>query len=92
MTNIISILVQKSLNSYDYLFSSEFTHDNVNLNENFIIEHIERPSKATMKINENSSNNDSANNLQKTFEEKKIEKQRKEIIQMDFHRLFCKKK
>ena len=92
LSNLISILVEKSLNSYDYLFNRDLLQEelNGNSNENFIIEQIEKPSKATMNLNENGSNNESLKSLQKTHEEKKVERKRKEIIQMNFHRIFCK--
>ena len=92
LNNIISILVEKSLNSFDYLFNGQMIREEQAQAsyENFNIESIEKPSRSTMKNGENSSNNESSKNMQNSPEEKKILKRRKQMIQMDLHNIFCK--
>jgi hypothetical protein len=92
LNNIISILVEKSLNSFDYLFNGQMIREEQAQAsyENYIIENIEKPSRSTMKNGENSSNNESSKSMQKSPEEKKIVKRRKQMIQMDLHNIFCK--
>jgi len=92
LNNIISILVEKSLNSFDYLFNGQMIREEQAQAsyESFNIENIEKPSRSTMKNGENSSNNESSKNMQDSPEEKKILKRRKQMIQMDLHNIFCK--
>jgi hypothetical protein len=94
LNNLISILVEKSLNSFEYLFNNDLIRDeHANRpSENFIIENIEKPSRSTMKNGENSSNNDSSKHMEKSPGEKKNIKRRKQVIQMDFYNVLCKKK
>ena len=92
LTNVISIILEKSLYSYNFFVNNELAknQDNLYINENFKLDFVEKPSKSTMRNNENSSNNDSTKNIQKTPEEKKTQRKRKDLIQMVFHKILCK--
>ena len=88
----MSIILEKSLNSYNFFINNDLfkNTENVFVNEEFKLDFIEKPSKTTMRNTENSSNNnESSKNLQKSPEVKKLHKKRKDLIQMVFHKILC---